>query len=405
MLYGLAQTLSLYDAASVRVLVREMGRRIREYLEELGYDLGSAHTPDEALGKAISFFVDHDFVDLEIVDRKAGVVHARWLHLLGLRAYARIAAAGGATFISCPLNAVAHDSLAAFGKELVVREKHFDLEKQILESWEEIVDIGPEVPQLSLDPERILELEREQSRQLRVRDEFIRIASHELSTPLTSMKLAVALLEPMKLPDVAGRSVAVLKRQIRRLELLVAEMLDTTRLQIGRLKLDPRRVDLVELVGGAIDSLALGGQRGSEVSLSGEASLVGWWDAARLDQVVTNLLTNARKFGEGRPVDVEVRSHDGRARLVVRDHGIGIPPEAIGRIFGPFERAVPVEKYAGLGLGLYIARRFVEMHGGQITVESVLGQGAAFTVELPLECPREANVLVEVPIGQREAAR
>ena len=383
---GLAQTLDLYDAASVRVLVREMGRRIREYLEELGYELGSPSTPEEALDMTIGFFVDHGFVDLEIVDREGERIHARWHHLRGLRAYERIAAAGGATFVSCPLNAVAHDSLAAFGKELVLREKRIDMEANVAETWEEIVDLGAEAPELSLDPEQILALEREQSRHLRVRDEFIRIASHELSTPLTSTKLALARLERLPLPEAAARSVAVIRRQVQALERLVAEMLDTTRLQIGRARLDPQRADLVEIVREAAAPLAEG--EGQEIALSGAPSLVGRWDAARLEQVVSNLLTNAVKYGEGRRVDVEVGARGERARIVVRDRGIGIPLEAMGRIFEPFERAASVAMYAGLGLGLYIARRIVEMHGGRITAASAPGEGSTFTVDLPIECPR-----------------
>jgi signal transduction histidine kinase len=404
-LYGLARTLSLYDPASVRLLVREMGRRIREYLEDVGYHLGSASTPDETVVRVASFFVEHGFVDLEIVDWEADVIHARWHHLLGLRAYERIAAAGGATFVSCPLNAVLHDSLAVFGKELSLREKHFDVDQQFAESWEEIVEMGPEISPLSLDAKQLLELEREQSRQLRVRDEFIRIASHELSTPLTSTKLALKRLEGMQLPGAAARSVAVMKRQVRRLEQLVTDMLDTTRLQIGRLKLERAPVDLVELVLRVIDSLASGDPRETpEIELRYEASPVGRWDAARLDQVVTNLLTNAIKYGEGRPIDVGVSADDGHARLTVQDRGIGIPPEAIERIFEPFERAVPVETHGGLGLGLYIARRVVEMHGGRISAESVLGEGTTFTVLLPLESSQQGNVIVELPLEQRETA-
>jgi signal transduction histidine kinase len=158
----------------------------------------------------------------------------------------------------------------------------------------------------------------------------------------------------------------------------------------------------VEIARGAADALASGDRGG--IVVSGAASLGGRGDAARLEQVVTNLLTNAVKYGEGRPIDVEVGARDSRAWLVVRDRGIGIPPEAIGRIFEPFERAAPVERYGGLGLGLYIARRFVEMHGGRITVQSSPGEGSTFTVELPIECPREANVLVEHPPSARESS-
>jgi signal transduction histidine kinase len=129
-------------------------------------------------------------------------------------------------------------------------------------------------------------------------------------------------------------------------------------------------------------------------------SLIGRWDAARLDQVFTNLLSNAIKYGEGRPIDVEVSAVDGRARLTVHDRGIGIPAEAMERIFNAFERAVPVEAYAGLGLGLYIARKFVEMHHGTISAASG-ADGTLFTVELPLDCDILNGLVLEPALDSR----
>ncbi|MDC0666570.1 sensor histidine kinase [Nannocystis radixulma] len=403
--YGLGRTLSLYDPGSVRVLVREMGRRIREYLEEVGYDLGGAGTLDEVLEKTIGFFVAHGFVDLEVVKWEDNQIHARWHRLLGLRAYERIVAAGGETFISCPLSAVIHDGLAAFGKELTLRENKFDLERSLVESWEAVVDIPAEAqPQpLSLDAERMFALEREQSRQLRVRDEFIRIASHELSTPLTATKLALRRLDGAELPDAAKHAVGVLNRQVRRLEQLVSEMLETTRLQIGRVRLERTEVDLVAATRAVIELLVTAESAEPEqIRLHGDGAAVGLWDAARLDQIVTNLLTNAIKYGEGRPVDVTITQHDDHARLQVRDRGIGIAAESLGRIFEPFERAAPVETHGGLGLGLYIARRFVEMHGGRIAVDSEPGAGATFIVDLPLANPLAPGAILEVQRARQE---
>ena len=388
MLYGLGRTLSLYDPSSVRLLVREIGRRIREYLEESGYHLAGGNTPDEVMDNIVSFFVSHGFVELEPLGRVGDVLHFMWHRLLGLPAYERIDAAGSDTFISCPLNAVLCDALGSFDKELVIHEKRFYRERQAIESWEELVDVPPAAQSgaLSLDPERVLLLEREQSRQLRVRDEFIRIASHELSTPLTSTKLALSRLERSELPEGAARSIAMLNRQVRRLEQLVNQMLDTTRLQIGRISLEREPVDLVQVTRSVIELLSTGERpAASSMELLAARPIVGRWDASRLEQVVTNLLTNAVKYGEGRAIEVEVTEKNGWAQLVVRDRGIGIPAEALQRIFDPFERAVPVEHYGGLGLGLFIARRIVEMHGGMISVESELGHGAEFTVELPLE--------------------
>lgn len=394
MLYGLGRTMSLYDPLSMQILVREMGRHIREYLEELGYHLGSATTPDAAVEKAVAFFASHGFVKLEMVEnpeeKQRGIIHAFWRQLLGLRAYERILASGGQTFISCPLNAVIEDALEPFGKTLVLLEKRFDLAQRCVETWEEMVDAptgATTARALSLDPERLMAVGREQSRQLRLRDEFIRIASHELATPLTSMKLALGLLERAGLTEGAQRRVAELRRQVARLDDLVSQMLDTTRLQIGRLDLQRKRVDLVAVVEHAMDLLE-GSLPPTERRIRlerGGGAVTGFWDCSRTDQVVMNLLTNALKYGEGRPVEVRALSDGGVARLTVTDHGIGIPEADKGRIFDPFERVSSVEQhYKGLGLGLFIVRKIVEMHGGRISVESRPGEGSTFAVELPV---------------------
>ena len=110
---------------------------------------------------------------------------------------------------------------------------------------------------------------------------------------------------------------------------------------------------------------------------------MGTWDGARLDQVVTNLLSNALKYGAGQPVEISVRGEATRAVLVVRDHGIGIPAEERTKIFGPFARAVPARHHAGLGLGLWITHQIVRASGGSITVDSRPEEGSTFTVELP----------------------
>jgi signal transduction histidine kinase len=114
-------------------------------------------------------------------------------------------------------------------------------------------------------------------------------------------------------------------------------------------------------------------------------NIVGRWDRARLDQVLTNLLGNAIKYGKGSALELTVRRLGAEARLSVRDHGIGIAPEHQARIFGRFERAVSERHYGGLGLGLWIAREVVDALGGTIRCESGLGQGSTFTVVLPLQ--------------------
>jgi signal transduction histidine kinase len=110
---------------------------------------------------------------------------------------------------------------------------------------------------------------------------------------------------------------------------------------------------------------------------------VGSWDRSRVDQIVTNLVANAIKFGPGKPIEIVLGEEAGTTRLSVKDHGIGVDPARQERIFDRFERAVSDRHYGGLGLGLYISRQIAQAHGGSIRVESAPGAGATFTVELP----------------------
>jgi signal transduction histidine kinase len=123
---------------------------------------------------------------------------------------------------------------------------------------------------------------------------------------------------------------------------------------------------------------------GSTVTVTAQPNVVGEWDRFRIEQLVTNLLSNAIKFGLGNPIELTASCIDGRARVVVRDHGIGIDPCARERIFLPFERAVSVRHYGGLGLGLHIVSTTVRAMGGSVAVESAPGAGATFVLELPL---------------------
>ena len=119
------------------------------------------------------------------------------------------------------------------------------------------------------------------------------------------------------------------------------------------------------------------------MTVRGDTPVVGRWDRARLEQVLTNLLGNALKYGAGAPIEIEVAATEGAARYRIRDGGIGTAPEEVPHLFQPFGRAVSPRHYGGLGLGLFIARQIVEMHGGTIGVTSEPGAGSTFTVELP----------------------
>jgi signal transduction histidine kinase len=239
------------------------------------------------------------------------------------------------------------------------------------------------------------EIERRQGETreaLKARDDFLSVASHELKTPLTTLKLQTQRLQALLSPAAGeqvdrgrlSRMIAPYSRQVLRLEKLVNQLLDVTRISAGRLQLEREEVDLsklvVELTERFREELA---QAGCSLELSASEPVVGRWDPFRLDQVISNLLSNAIKYGAGGAVAVRVTQDDKHGYVTVRDRGIGIAKAEQERIFAPFERVVSVRHYGGLGLGLYIARRIVDAHGGRITVESREGEGAAFTVELP----------------------
>lgn len=226
------------------------------------------------------------------------------------------------------------------------------------------------------------------------RDQFLAIAAHELRTPLATLALLVDYLivplhphsttEPGNVV-VQKRQLAMLKRQVDRLTALVVEMLDVSRITRGGLELSPDPVDLRDVVREVLDRFDLEIQRRHvRLTVNAPAPAPGVWDAARIDQVITNLISNALKYGAGRPIEVSVRVEASQAVVVVRDHGIGIPEDEQSKVFGPFARALTAKHHAGLGLGLWIAEQIVQASGGRIKVESQPEQGSTFTVELPL---------------------
>jgi len=226
------------------------------------------------------------------------------------------------------------------------------------------------------------------------RDEFLSVASHELRTPLTALQLQVeSLLEETKArlgpadSERWTRRIQLAVRQVERLSGLVEELLDVSRIATGRLTLAPEEIELSAIVEDVATRFRdMAAQARSELVVRTRGPVSGLWDRRRLEQVVTNLLANALKFGAGQPI--EISTEGGRpdgARLVVRDHGIGIAPDDLNRIFGRFERAVSTRSYGGLGLGLYIVQQIVARHGGTVSAQSQIGEGTVFTVNLPPE--------------------
>jgi signal transduction histidine kinase len=232
-------------------------------------------------------------------------------------------------------------------------------------------------------------LYREARQAIRAREEFLMVASHELRTPLTSLNMRVQWLnEERQQGPIATESLVraldVITRQGKRLSRQVEDLLDVSRIEAGRLRLDVDEVDLVAIVNDVISSFDIGIRRaGCDLRLDAPVPVRGRWDHARLEQVVSNLLSNALKFGPGARIELTVRDTGAGARLTMTDHGMGIDPAERDRIFDRFTRAVPASHFGGLGLGLYISRQIIAAHGGTITVDSHLGGGATFTVELP----------------------
>jgi signal transduction histidine kinase len=234
-------------------------------------------------------------------------------------------------------------------------------------------------------------LYREANDAIRLRDDFLSIAGHELKTPLAALLLQLGgllrqlnkepPLERAKVVERLGKAT----NHAGRLEALIDELLDVSRISSGRLKLERERLDLASLVEEIFarhtDDAARTGTPLALRRVGG--SVEGTWDRLRLDQVVTNLVGNALKYGRGKPVEVTVEGAAQVVRLAVRDQGIGIAPEHQERIFERFERAVADRSYGGLGLGLWITRQIVEAHGGSVRVESAPAAGSTFLVELP----------------------
>lgn len=229
---------------------------------------------------------------------------------------------------------------------------------------------------------------------VRSRDNFLSIASHELKTPLTSIKLQTQLIMkqignfsdiPSEDAQKLSRMLSQTDKSVNRLTRLVDDMLDISRLSSNKMSLQIEEFNLSDLVVDIVERLQPQfNEYKNKVTVEKEANVVGKWDKFRLEQVLTNLLTNAARYGDSKPIEVKVTHVNSQAKILVKDHGRGIAKEDQERIFRRFERASSGDDIRGLGLGLFIAREILLMHKGNLSVESELNKGSEFTVSLPL---------------------
>lgn len=229
--------------------------------------------------------------------------------------------------------------------------------------------------------------------EVKARDEFLSIVSHELKTPLTSMLLQLQIaLHNIRNVSLANFSVENLMRMLQsaedqtvRLSKMINDLLNVSLITTGRLDLNRQEIDLSYIVRGVFENFSERFvQKGYHVNLALDDGVIGTWDKIRIEQAVTNLISNAIKYGDGKPITIVVQRRGNQAVFLIQDQGIGIAKDVQKRIFDRFERGVSASEFKGLGVGLYITNQIVKAHGGSIAVKSSPGDGATFIAKLPL---------------------
>lgn len=250
--------------------------------------------------------------------------------------------------------------------------------------------------ELARQRQELQEAKVQLQRAVSMRDDFMSMIAHELRNPLNSVYLQAQLRRKMLSADQPPDRQAMQKmverdeRQIRSMVRLLDDMLDVSRARTGKLAIVPARFDLAASAQAVVEAIQEQAKAsGVVLSLSAPDTLPLVGDEFRIEQVITNLLTNALRYGQGRPVVVTVgeREQEPEAFVSVRDQGMGIAPEDQERIFEQFERTEGAAQVAGLGLGLYIARQIAQAHQGRLEVRSTPGEGSEFILSLPLPAP------------------
>ncbi len=225
---------------------------------------------------------------------------------------------------------------------------------------------------------------------VRSRDEFLTIVSHEFRTPLTTLQLELqaalkALVDGEPIAAVHRDRLARLQRHVTRLDELVQALTNVGRLASGELRVRREAFDLGEALRELVERWRPVAQRQrSDLVADVDCAIAGSWDRERICEAISAVLSNAVKYGAGRPIHVRARRDEGTATIEIEDQGQGIAPEDQARVFERFERAVPVSHYGGFGVGLWVARQIAIAHGGDIAIRSKPGEGSCFTFRLPL---------------------
>jgi PAS domain S-box-containing protein len=217
------------------------------------------------------------------------------------------------------------------------------------------------------------------------RNEFISTASHELKTPLAALMLQMEMAKRASnlTPEKVSKILDNTHRDVLRLKRLVDDMLDVSRIASGKLSMDFEFFHLDDFMEELLERMAPAFPGFDKVKICLNAPVIVHWDRFRIEQVVMNLLTNAFRYGEDQNISIHTKMAGNRASIVVKDFGMGIAKENLNKIFERFERGSNTRETSGLGLGLYICQEIVNHHQGQIIVQSVVGAGSTFTVELP----------------------
>ncbi|MDL2358003.1 MAG: ATP-binding protein, partial [Pseudomonadota bacterium] len=267
------------------------------------------------------------------------------------------------------------------------------LDQQRRESRRQVAELEQSRKEQQLLLEQLNGTQLELQRSLRMRDDFMSLVAHELRTPLNTLFLESQMrilqlqrgnfdaLGPDRLPAMIARD----QRQIQSMIRLIDDMLDVSRMRSGSLSIRPTEFELTGLLKRVISDLALQATGyGSTLTLRPHAPVAGCWDEFRIEQVIINLLTNALRYGGGKPIEIALEAGEHAVRIDVVDAGIGIAAADLQRIFEPFERGSGSGDVKGLGLGLAISRQLAESHGGRLSVASDGISGSTFSLTLPL---------------------